>query len=636
MCGFAGLVRLDGGPIDEALLARMTRVIAHRGPDGEGLRTLAGGQVGLGFRRLAILDLSDVGMQPMSNEDGSVWVAFNGEIYNHAELRERLVARGHVFRSRTDTEVLVHLWEDEGPDLVHSLRGMFAFAIFDERARTLCLARDRLGIKPLFVAEHAGMLRFGSELKVLLQDPSLPRELDPHALDAYLAQNYVAAPRTLLRVVRQLEPGERVVYQLPAAGEAPRVEARRYWQLRFPDERERPQRSDGEWVELLESELRAVVKSHLVADVPVGALLSGGLDSSTLVGLVKREHGARTLTFTAEFAEATYGEGALARSYAEAIGAANEQVLFGPPSLELLRRIVWHSDEPTADLSMPPFFAVCELARRHVAVALSGEGADEVFAGYETYAASLVARRWQAAPSPLRAAVRALAESVPDSDAKIGLGQKLKRFVRGVEEPGESAHLAWRRICEPSLRRELLGREQVPSTFGLEAFQRSGTAHPLERMLFADLSYYLPSDMLVKADRMSMAHGLEARVPYLDHVLVELAAAMPPRLKLRSLTERKWVLRRVSERVLPPAVRVPKAKKGFNVPMAEWFRGPLREVLVDLLSPERVARIGLLSPQVVTSLVRSHLGRERDRSFELYGLLMLSLWADHALSSRAA
>jgi asparagine synthase (glutamine-hydrolysing) len=624
MCGFAGIARADRAPVSGPLLRAMTSAIAHRGPDGEGFHEEPG--VGLGFRRLAIIDLSPSAMQPLANEDGSVWVVFNGEIYNFRELRERLVERGHVFRTRTDSEVLVHLYEEHGAGLVSELRGMFAFAIWDRREQRLVLARDRLGIKPLFVAEVRDRgepeLRFGSEVKALLADPGLSRELDPAALDAYLAQNYVAAPATLLRAVRQLEPGELAVWQ------GGRLTRKKWWDLSFPAAR--PRRSAAEWTDALEHALVGAVRSHLVADVPVGALLSGGLDSTTMVAVVAREHEGRTLTFTADFGEATYGEGGLARANAPRLGVENEQVVFGAPTLELIRRVVWHADEPTADLSMLPFFAVCELARRHVTVALSGEGADELFAGYETYTASLVARAYQRVPRPARALVRRAVHALPDPDTKISATQKAKRFVDGAELQGEAAHLGWRRICSPALRRELMVDpavvDEVP---GQRVLARAPGAHPLERMLYVDATYYLPSDMLVKADRMSMAHGLEVRVPYLDHPLVELAASIPPELKLRRLLERKWILREASRRVLPPGIELPRGKKGFNVPMAAWLRGPLREPVRDLLSGPSVRRLGLLRPERVRRLCDEHMAG-RDRSFELYGLVALTLWAEHA------
>lgn len=617
MCGFAGIVRAENAPVDEALLRRMTRAIAHRGPDGEAFHVEPG--VGLGFRRLSIIDLSAAGMQPMSNEDGSIWSTFNGEIYNFMELRRRLESAGHQFRSKSDSEVLVHLYEEKGTEMVHDLRGMFAFALWDRRNRVLVLARDRLGIKPLFIRQTEREIRFGSEIKAILADPLVSREVDPSSLDAFLAQNYVAAPATLLREVRQLEPGEIAVFQ---EGELKR---RIYWDLRFA---QKDALSASEWTDRIEGKLREVVRAHLVSDVPIGALLSGGLDSTTLVAMVAQEHAGATKTFTADFSEATYGEGSIARRSAELLGASNEQVLFGAPSIELLQKIVHHAEEPSADLSMPAFYAVCGLARKHVKVAVSGEGADEVFAGYETYSASMLARRYGKLPSGVRGIVRRAIELLPDSDAKIPLSQKLKRFVRGVEAPGEGAHLAWRRIFDHGLRREVLNDEwPVTDAHGLRAFEQATSNDPLERMLYVDLRYYMPSLLLVKADRMSMAHGLEIRVPYLDHELVELAATLPAGLKLKGF-QRKWILHKLATRILPRSIGLPKGKKGFNLPMGSWIRGALREPLGDLLSTSRLRRMGLLKPAAVERILTEHLRRERDRTFELYSLLVLSLWHD--------
>lgn len=628
MCGFAGIARLDGGAVDADMLSRMTRSIAHRGPDGEAFHREAG--IGLGFRRLSIIDLSPEAMQPLANEDESVWGVCNGEIYNFEALKRDLAAKGHRFRSHTDVEVLVHLYEELGPEFVTKLRGMFAFAIWDAKLRRLVLGRDRLGIKPLFVYEGKDEVRFGSEIKALLACGDIPKDVDIGALDGYLAQNYVAAPATLLARVRQIEPGEIAIL---SERENRRV---RYWEPRFDGPRSRL--SPTEWIDKLEAKLDETVRSHLVADVPLGAFLSGGIDSTSLVALVARARREPTLTFTAEFEEASFGEGSAARASAEALGVSNSQVLFGAPTLEMLRQVVHFSEEPTADLAMPAFYAVCGLARRHVTVAMSGEGADEVFAGYETYVASRLARQYQRVPSAARSLVRRAIEWFPDAETKIPFRAKLKRFVRGADVEGEGAHFAWRRICDPELRQALLvdAAPAVREPHGADVFDRATSDDALERNLFADLCYLLPNELLVKADRMSMAHGLEVRVPFLDHELVDLATSIPPELKLRRGFERKWILREVSKRILPPTLRIPRGKKGFNAPMAAWFRGPLREALGDMLSPSRMRRLGLLKPRVVDALLSEHLRGEHDRSFELYGLLLLSLWGDEVLFSPSA
>jgi asparagine synthase (glutamine-hydrolysing) len=613
MCGLAGVAYRDGRPVDPAIVTRMTRALAHRGPDDEGFHFGPG--IGLGHRRLSIVDLSADGRQPMSNEDGSVWVAFNGEIYNHADLRQWLVGRGHRFKSQADTEVLVHLYEEKGADLVQDLRGMFAFGIWDADARRLLLARDRIGIKPLFFTEHDEGIAFGSEIKAILCDPGVPRTIDTESLDAYLAQGWIGAPRTLLRHIRQLEPGQLLEFGSTTA-------RRDYWDLHFA---EAPGRSEGEWIDRVETALREAVRSHLMADVPYGALLSGGVDSSTLVGILVKEHQAPTLTFTADFRESAFGEGDRAHMVATSVGAENERIPFGVPSVAQLQTIVAHAEEPTADASMLPFHAVCGLARRRVKVALSGEGADEVFAGYQTYPASLAARALRRIPAPFLSAMRAAIELLPDSEGKVTRTEKAKRFLRGVAAPGESAHFAWRQICSPELRRALgAAGALVPEA---AAFDRANGG-PLDRLQYVDLRRYLPSDMLVKADRMSMAHGLEIRVPYLDHPLVELAATLPPGLRLHRLTRGKWILRRIADRVLPPAARPLPGKLGFNVPLATWFRGPLREAAGDLLSGARLARQGILRPDAAASVFADH-ERGRDRGYELYNLLMLTLWADH-------
>jgi asparagine synthase (glutamine-hydrolysing) len=619
MCGIAGIARSDASAVDGRLLVRMTRSLAHRGPDGEGFYTSSG--VGLGHRRLAIIDLSDAGTQPMSNEDGTVWVAFNGEIYNFRDLRRDLEQRGHRFHSRTDTEVLVHLYEEYGADLVQHLRGMFAFAIWDDKRKSLLLARDRIGIKPLFYWIKAGELRFASEIKALTIDPAVSSEIDPLALDAFFAQRYVAAPSTMLTSVRQLEPGE--VAEFGPKGVLVR---RRYWQPTYDVDR-----SSRDWERELEACLRDSVKSHLVADVPYGALLSSGVDASVLLSLVAAEHSGRSISFTADFEDESFSEGKQARRMAEALKAENHQTLVSAPTVDELRTIVHHAEEPLGDASVIPFFKVCGLAREHVRVALSGEGADELFAGYETYAASMFARYYRKTPALVRRGVRRIIDGLPDREAHIPVEEKLKRFVRGVEFPAEMSHLAWREIFSVEQRKSILsspvfnGGGFVPHVY--DELNRGDIPDYLNRLLFIDLRYYLPSDMLVKADRMSMAHGLEIRVPYLDHQVVHLISQMPPELKLKGMTKRKWLLQRCADRILP--ILPARKKHGFNAPLAKWFRGPLREPLADLLSVENLRNRGVLEPDGVQQILSLHLAGARDCSHELFVLLVFVLWQDN-------
>jgi asparagine synthase (glutamine-hydrolysing) len=617
MCGIAGIIAPPGAPIGLDRIVRMTRAVAHRGPDGEGYYRAPG--VALGHRRLAIVDLSANGAQPMSDSDGQIWLTYNGEIYNFQELRDELLAAGCQFRSKTDTEVLLHLYRLHGVDMVHRLRGMFAFGLWDARTRTTLLVRDRIGIKPLFYTLVGSELRFASEMKALLMDADVDRAIDFEALEAFLAQRYVAAPATLLSAIKQLPAGYLLIHR---AEESKLI---KYWDLHF--DRELPTTDPGELVEYVESELRSVVRSHLMGDVPYGALLSSGLDSATLVALLVQEHTGETLTFTAHMKEKTFGEGMLSARIAEKLGASNDQVTFGPPSPELLERVVLHAEEPTADMSLLPFYEVCKLARSRVAVTLSGEGADEIFAGYETYTASRWGRYYSHLPRRVRQGLFEWADALPDTETQLAPSEKLRRFAHGANLGTEAMHLMWRETCSTKLRARLLGRETYfpDRPPGAEYFAQATSDVPLRRQQYVDIRYYLPNDLLVKADRMSMAHGLETRVPYVDHKLMELAVALPDSVKLRHGVQRKWILWQIGKRLLPLAVM--RKKRGFNIPLSSWLRGPLREFAGDCLSAEQVGKHNLFSAGAAAELLQEHLEAKRDRSFELFNLITLSLWA---------
>jgi asparagine synthase (glutamine-hydrolysing) len=617
MCGIAGIVSAVPSDIALQRIVRMTRAVAHRGPDGEGYYRAPG--VALGHRRLAIVDLSANGAQPMSDVEGVVWVTYNGEIYNFQELREELVATGYNFRSKTDTEVLIALYLRHGVDMVQRLRGMFAFGLWDARTRTAVLVRDRLGIKPLFYSLVGRELRFASEIKALLMERDVERSVDFRSLEAFLAQRYVAAPDTLLTGVKQLPPGGLLIFR---DGEA---KLSTYWDLRF--DHALPTTDPDELIEYVEAELRGVIRSHLMGDVPYGALLSSGLDSATLVALLVQEHTGPSLTFTAHMKEKSFGEGLAAASIAKTLGASNEQVTFGPPGPELLERVVLHAEEPTADMSLLPFYAVCGLARSKVAIALSGEGADEIFAGYETYAASRLGKTYSMLPGLVKAGVLRGLTALPDSEAHLAKREKLRRFAHGARVRSEAMHLMWRETCDAGLRMRLLERATYfpHGPPGSEYFARATSDSPLRRQQYVDIRYYLPNDLLVKADRMSMAHGLETRVPYVDHKFIELAVALPDHVKLRRGFQRKWILRQIGKRLLPPSVT--RKKRGFNIPFAAWLRQSLRGFAQDCLSQAEVDKHRLFSALAAQDILREHLEARRDRSFEIFNLITLTLWA---------
>ncbi len=621
MCGIAGIVERDRSRRpDEGALRRMVEVLHHRGPDSGGM--VAVGPAGLGMRRLAVIDPAGGG-QPMSDEAGEAWVVYNGEIYNFRELARDLEAGGVHLRTRSDTEVLLRLFQRHGPDCVRFLNGMFAFAAYDRRRNLLLLARDRLGIKPLYYRLDPDRLRFGSEVKAILADPRVPREIDPQAVHDFLAFNYMPAPQTALKGVRQLEPGHRLVL------ENGRERIERYWELRYEPERTRPEEY---WVGAVRDSLEASVKRRLVSDVPFGAFLSGGIDSSAVVAFMSRHLDRPVKTFSIGFREPSYSELDQAGIAARAFGTEHHELVVEPDVADLVPRLVWHSDEPSGDSSAIPVYLVSELARRHVTMALSGDGGDELFAGYETYQAHHWRRAYRRIPRLVRSGLlRPLVESLPPSSRKSSLESKAKRFVRGAELSSERSHYSWRNIMDDALRADLYapgfaaGFTPLDSfRFYREHFDRSRGWDPLDRMLHVDTGFYLPNDMLVKVDRMSMACSLEVRVPYLDHTLVELAARIPPEIKFKG-REKKALLKRAL-RGMVPDVLLDQPKKGFNVPIPIWLRGPLAPLARETLGPERQRRMGLFRPEAVTRLLEEHLSGRRDHSFPLWGLLTLSLW----------
>jgi asparagine synthase (glutamine-hydrolysing) len=617
MCGIAGRLNLrPGPPVTAAAITRMCAALLHRGPDDEGIELDDG--FGMGMRRLSIIDVAG-GRQPIASEDGSVSTVCNGEIYNFRELRRELEARGHRFATGSDAEVIVHLYEDDGDRFVARLDGMFALAVWDRRQRKLLLARDRLGIKPLFYALTPRSLRFASEIKALLA-AGVDREVDDQAVHDYLALNYVPGPRPIFRAVRQLPTGATLTC---VDG---RIRIDRYWELRYPSAPVRP-RSEASYVEELTALLSETVRRHLVSDVPLGVFLSGGLDSGSLVALMRAVSPQPVRTFSIGFADPSYDELAGARAVARAFDTEHHELVVGPPTLDDLVDLVRAFDEPFGDSSALPVAAVSRLAREHVTVALSGEGGDEVFAGYHTYAAFKVAEAYKRLPQLLGATlIPALVRCLPVSDRRVSFDYKAKRFVGGALAPPADAHYAWKVIFDAGARRALLGAAEAavdPVEHYRGLFGACAAADSLTRLQHVDLGLYLADDLLVKADRASMAQSLEVRVPYLDHRVVEFLAAVPPSLKLRGLTK-KYLLRRAMRDRLPAAI-VSGPKRGFNVPVPRWLRAELRPVVHDVLSVKRVRDAGF-DPRAVETFVTEHEARRADRSRELWALLMFMLW----------
>jgi asparagine synthase (glutamine-hydrolysing) len=607
MCGICGIATTHGAADAEALRA-MSDLLVHRGPDSHGEHVDGG--VALAARRLSIIDLEH-GDQPIANEDGSCVVVQNGEIYNYPELRRELERAGHELRTRCDTEALVHLYEDLGPGFAERLRGMFAVAIWDARRRRLVLARDRYGIKPLYYRHVGGELRFASELR------ALPRgEIDLDALEAFLAFNSIPAPYSIFHDVRKLPPGHVLVWE---NGE---ISLERYARPGPAAEDELRDGDEAELIEELRARLRDSVRAHLLSDVPVGVLLSGGVDSAALAALAAQETPEPVHTFTIGFAERSFDERDDARLVAQRYGTEHHELLVRPEPELLLRALAEAFDEPFADSSALPTYLVSQLAAEHVKVALSGEGGDELFGGYYTYAADL----WADHLAPLARVARPLVEALPASTRKASLDYKAKRFVRAAHLPPLERHHGWKEIFSTDARAELTGRRSAfdPVDVYRARYIETAGAPQLARLQDVDFGVYLVDDLLVKTDRASMAHSLEARVPFLDPLVTNLAFALPTRLKVRGLAK-KVALRKAMEPLLPSEV-VHGRKRGFSIPAAAWLRGELEPFARETLSPENLQRQGFFQTQPVTRLLDEHVAGREDWSRQLWGLLAFTLW----------
>jgi asparagine synthase (glutamine-hydrolysing) len=611
VCGIAGIASRSGA-VDPERLRAMSATLVHRGPDSDGV--LVDGPVGLAARRLSIIDL-ETGDQPIANEDGTVHVVQNGEIYNYRELRAGLERAGHRFRTQSDTEVLVHLYEEHGEGFAERLRGMFAVAVWDAGRQRLVLARDPFGIKPLYYRIDSDGLGFASELR------ALPRgEIDHDALGSFLAFNSIPAPYSIFREVRKLPPGSLLVWE---GGDARIARYSRPAPVSAADVR----RDDmPELAEELRGRLRDSVRAHLIADVPVGVLLSGGVDSAVLAALAAQESSEPVHTFSIGFAERSFDELDDARSVATMYGTRHEELVLRPDAALLLPALADAFDEPFADSSALPTYLVSELAASHVKVALSGEGGDELFGGYYTYAADLLALRF----GRLASGVRPLVELLPSSGRKASFDYRAKRFVRGADLPPLERHHAWKEIFSPEARAELLGSDPLsrprldPVDLLRERFAETEGAELLARLQDVDLGLYLVDDLLVKTDRASMAHSLEARVPYLDPVVAGLDQALRTRLKVSGL-RKKRLLRKAAAPLLPRRI-VYGRKRGFSIPAAAWLRGELEPFARDVLSAATLRRQGYFQPEVVERVLDRHVAGEEDLSRQLWGLLAFTLW----------
>src|SRR4026207_1516593 len=620
MCGIVGIVRNDGKPVDGQLLVRMNDAIRHRGPDEDGF--YVNGSVGLAMRRLAIIDLKS-GQQPIHNQDSSSWIVFNGEIYNYLELREKLENLGHTFYTNSDTEAIVHAYDQFGEDCPKHLRGMFAFAIWNERKQELFLARDRVGKKPLLYAEVNNQLIFGSEFSALLLHPDISREIQPEALDYYLSFIGLPAPLTAYRAIRKLEPGHWLRWRNGKS------ERQRYWQPDFTKKIKIDEEEAGE--RTLEI-LREAVRVRLMSEVPLGAFLSGGIDSSAVVALMSQESSERVKTLSIGFEEQDFSELHPARRIAEHVGADHHEFIVRPDAVEVLPLLVEHYGEPYADSSAIPTYYVARETRRHVTVALNGDGGDESFAGYERYAAMELAERYHRLPAVLRKlAIQPAIGLLPSSETSRSRIRDAKRFIQAASLPKRERYLRWVSVFDPQAKHDLYSESFLRETANVHAseildpwFAHANGSGIVDAALLTDIMTYLPNDLLERAVIVWMGVSLEGALHFLDHHLIEFAASLPEKLKLRGLTT-KYLLKRMLKKLLP-AENLDRRKMGFGVPIGHWFRGKLQPFLRETLLAEAALKRGLFKPDVVTQLVDLHTRGERDSSHQLWTLLMLELW----------
>jgi len=626
MCGISGIVYHDRHrPVILDDLKRMCNTLVHRGPDDEGF--FVDQNVGLGMRRLNVIDLA-TGHQPISNEDGRLWIVFNGEIYNYPELRKELEEKGHRFSTNTDTETIVHAYEEYGEHCVTKLNGMFAFAIWDCRKQKLLLARDRLGIKPLYYFLDNRHLVFGSELKAILEHREVPRAIDLEALDSYLTFEYIPAPLSIFKGIKKLPPGHTLVLQDGKAS------IRQYWDLSF----ERFEGREEDLSQALYDLVKDSVRMRLISDVPLGAFLSGGIDSSAIVCMMSELMNQPVKTFSIGFDDPSYNELRYARAVAKHFGTDHHELTIKPDVVNLVEDLVRYLDEPLADVSVFPTYLVSQLARENVTVVLSGDGGDELFAGYDWYLAEKIEQYYRGLPSAVRTRwLPQVVSLIPPSSRKKGLINKLKRFVEGSVLPDSLRHFRWN-VFMTEVNKDNLYSEELKRSAShfnpysrfiayLKAFEE---ADPLWQQQFADIKTYLPDDILVKVDRMSMANSLEARTPFLDYRVVEFAARLPSHLKLNGF-KTKYLLKQCMAKKLPAAT-LNRKKEGFSIPIKNWLRQELRPLMHDVLSPERIKREGLFNASYVEKLKAEHLNGNANHSHQLWSLMIFEIWRDMYLT----
>jgi asparagine synthase (glutamine-hydrolysing) len=620
MCGICGVISFqENAPVDRLNLLRMNASLQHRGPDDEGY--YEDDQVGLAMRRLSIIDLH-TGQQPISNESGEIWVVYNGEIYNFQKVRATLEQRGHIFKTQTDTEVIVHAYEEYGDQCVTHFNGMFAIALWDARERRLFLARDRLGIKPLYYWSGADKLIFGSELKALMIHPDVPRQIDLAALDLFLTLEYIPAPRTIYDSVFKLLPGHLLVF------EKGKLKVTQYWDIPYQPITQ----SESECAEILSGLIKESVRLHLISDVPLGVFLSGGIDSSTIVGYMSQSADEPVRTFSIGFEADTYNELPYAQAVAKHFGTQHHVEVMKSDHTDLAEQLVAHFDEPFADTSVFPTFLVSKLASREVKVVLSGDGGDELFAGYDTYLAERLDRCYRRLPQPLRQHVLPkLAGWLPPQPAKKGVLNKVKRMVEGGAFDPSLQHARWMIFLNSSDKNSLYSSDlrstldDHPTTdFFHDYFKKANRFDRLAQQQYVDVKTYLADDILTKVDRMSMAVSIEARVPLLDYRIVEFALNLPAHMKLHG-ARTKSILRQAVKNMVPQLV-LEKPKEGFSIPMKYWLSTSLKPMMLDLLSKAALQKYGYFDHQVVAKWIQEHLDGRVNHSHRLWALMVFEMW----------
>ena len=621
MCGICGKYNFrNNQPVDKYALTKMTQTMFYRGPDDFGF--YLDKELGLGFCRLSIIDL-EKGHQPLSNEDGKIWLILNGEIYNFQNLRLALESKGHHFKTATDVEVVVHLYETMGIDFVHKLNGMFSLGLWDGIKRRLILVRDRIGIKPLYYSFTKEGIIFGSELKALVQDSGFEPSINPEGLHYFFSLNYIPSPHTIYKNVHKLLPGHFLVCDKNG------LKITEYWDISKGENRTE---NFEYFVEKVREVLFESIKKRLLSDVPIGVFLSGGLDSSAIATIYSKLSNQRVETFSIGFSEKSHNELGFAKVVTKSINAQHHEIILGSQIKETLPKIVNYCDEPFADSSAVALYFLSKEARKSVKVVLSGDGADELFGGYHTYIADILAKYYRRIPSVLRKDIITKAVNLlPVSFKKYSLDFKLKRFISFVELPPIYAHGSWRNIFNRHEQKSLFSEDfyKAISNFNyLESyngfFSKAEKMDDLNRFMYVDLKAYLPEDMLVKLDRMSMANSLEARVPFLDHTLVDLAFKIPSKFKIRGLRT-KHILKKALRDFLPKKI-VRRKKGGFNVPVATWIEGPLRPMIEDVFSSQKIRKANIFNFDYINRLLKEHYLHQNDHGYKIWGLLIFFLW----------